>query len=147
VGLSNENDDTLVRYIMGENVISSDLEWESEEDVQLKIKAVHVKPDNTIVEKEVGDPEGEVRTLFFYDLEDPDQLETLALEEIRKYRYSGYRGSINTFLLPNAVVGNVAQIEDPNFPERDGRYLVDSVETRFGEQGARRKVELGIKVE
>lgn len=146
VGLGTQNDQTLVRYEMTSNVIDSDLEWESEEDVLLKVKAVHVKPDNTLVEKEVGDPDGELRTIFFYDLEDPGQLESLALEEVKKYRYSGYRGSVTTFLLPNVQVGNVALVTDPNFAERDGSYLVESVETTYGINGARRKVELGIKV-
>lgn len=41
----------------------------------------------------------------------------------------------------------VADLVDPNYGEsRAGRYVIDSVETEFGSYGARRKVELGIKL-
>lgn len=146
VGLSSYTDGTIVQYGISENVIDNDLEWVNEDDTRIKVKAVHIRPNNTKVQKEVGDLDGETRTLFFYDLDDPKQLETLALQELAKYKYSGYKGGFNTFLLPVVQVGNVARIRDIHFEERGGDYLVDKVTTTFGTDGARRKIELGIKV-
>lgn len=146
VGLDAPNDSEEVKYRIGENVIDNNLTWRDENDVQLKIKAVHIKPDNTRVEKEVGDEGGEQRTLFFYNLPGGTNLETVALEEMRRYKYTGYEGGITGFLLPNIEPGNVVSLEDRQFAERNGKYLADKVTTTIGTGGARRTVELGLKV-
>jgi len=146
VGITSATDNVTVVYGIGENIIDNDLEWVNEADTRFRVKAVHVRSDNTKVEKEYGDSDGELRTLFFYNLEAGADLEKLALAEATKYRYSGYKGGFRTFLLPYVEVGNVASLRDNNFSERDGRYLVDKVTTTFGTNGARRKIELGLKV-
>lgn len=146
VGISSDSDDVLVKYRFGENVIDHDLIWENEDDVRLRVKAVNVKPDNTQQEVTVGDEDGEQRTLFFYDLESKGDLERKALEEMRKLRYSGYRGSFTAFLRPVCRVGNVVEIQDPDFPERDGKYLVEKLTVTYGEGGGRRRVTPGLKL-
>lgn len=147
VGIATDNDGQAVKYRIGENVIENNLEWaEEEEYVKLKIKVVYVRPDNTLVEKEVGDPEGEQRTVFLYDLPNGVDLERRAREELIKYSYAGYRGDITTFLIPVARVGNVARIENALFADQDGDYLIDKVTTTFGQGGGRRKITIGIKV-
>jgi hypothetical protein len=146
VGLTSATDNVRVIYGFGENVIENDLEWASEDDTRIRVKAVHIRANNTKVEKEFGDADGELRTLYFYDLEREADLEKMALAEATKYKYRGYRGGLTTFLLPYVEVGNVARLRDNQFAERDGDYLVDKVVTTFGTSGARRKIELGIKV-
>lgn len=146
VGLISFTDKVLVKYGLGENVIENDLEWIDEKDTRLKIKVVHWRKNNTKVEKEFGDADGEVRTVFFYDLDRESDLEMLAKAKAAKFKYSGFKGGVTAFLVPNAEVGNVARLRDPQFSERAGDYLVDKVTTTFGTNGARRKVELGIKV-
>lgn len=146
VGLAAENDGTEVKYRFGYNIIDNDLEWVDEEDVRLKVKAIHIRKDNTKVTKEVGDSDGEQRTLYFYNLPAGADLEKVAKEEILKYKYSGYKGGLNTFLLPNVEPGNVANLDDTTFDERDGKYLVEKVVTTVSRSGGRRKVELGLKV-
>lgn len=146
VGLAEEVDGTEVKYRLGWNVIDNTLEWHDEEDVRLKIKAIHIKKDNTKVEKEIGDDDGELRTLYFYDLENGADLERVAKQEMLKYKYSGYDGGLETFLLPNITAGNVVNLEDAQFEQRSGKYLADKVTTTIGTGGARRKIELGLKV-
>ena len=99
-----------------------------------------MRPDNTQTSVEIGDSDGEKRTLFFYDLEDESELKTRAKEEILKYKYSGYKGSLPTLLKPFCRVGNVAKVIDPNFPERDGNYLIEKTRVSYGSGGGRRVV-------
>lgn len=146
VGLSSDSDDVVVKYEIGYNVIDNKLEYQNEEDVKLSIKAVLIKPDNTRIEKEVGDKDGEKRTLFTYDLEDGQSLESWAKEEILKYKFKGYKGSLTTFLLPGAKVGNVARITNEQFDEEPGDYLIEKIETTFGQGGGRRSVHIGLKL-
>lgn len=146
VGLSSDSDDVVVKYRIGYNVIDNKLEYQNEEDVKLSIKAVLIKPDNTRIEKEVGDKDGEKRTLFTYELEDGESLETWAKEEMLKYKFKGYKGSMTTFLLPNAKVGNVARVQNEQFDEEPGDYLIEKIETTYGHGGGRRDVHIGLKL-
>ena len=146
VGLTSFTDNVVVRYGFGENIIENDLEWISEDDTRMKIKAVHIRKNNTKVEKEYGDHDGELRTVYFYDLDNASDLEKMAKAEAAKYKYTGYRGGFQTFLIPSVQVGNVARLRDKQYTERSGDYLVDKVTTTFGPNGARRKIELGLKV-
>jgi hypothetical protein len=146
VGLYAPTDNVVKKYEFGENVIDNSLEFVDEKDVKLEIKAIHVKKDNTKIEKVVGQKGGEKRTLYFYNLPNGSDLETVALEEIKKYRYTGFKGSMNTFLIPKIHAGNVVDINDPQFKERRGRYLVKKMELTFGMGGGRRKVTVGLKI-
>lgn len=121
------------------------LEFIREEDVKLKVKAVSIQKNNTRIEKEIGDADGDLRTLFFYDVPGTD-LEALATAEMQKLKYTGLQGSLMAFGEPYVTKGDVVEISDPDYPEKDGSYLVKSVEYRFGTRGYRQKIELGPKV-
>jgi hypothetical protein len=177
VGLSYDTPDaTVVKYEIGVNTIDNDLERQDSADVQMRVKAIAILPDNSRLETEVGDgakPDrkdsrrkppkspngglsngdfsaeggGEVRTVHFYNVRTFADLEKLALEELRKFKATSFKGGFTTFLKPFIAVGNVVKLYDPHYPQRgDGDYLVDKVTTTFGTNGGRRKVELGLKV-
>ena len=146
VGLYSPVDSVVKKYEFGENVIDNSLEFVDEKDVKLEIHAIHIRKDNKKIEKLVGDKGGEKRTLYFYNLPNGSDLETVAREEIKKYRYTGFKGSLQSFLIPKIHAGNVAEILDPQYKERQGRYLVKKMELSYGTGGARRKVTLGLKL-
>lgn len=56
--------------------------------------------------------------------------------------YTGYRGSFVTFGEPLVKHGDIAEITDLKFPEKDGSYLVKAVQIDFGINGYRQTVEL-----
>lgn len=147
VGLAYILDFGSVKYKLGWNTIKDDeLKYRNADDVRLKIKAVWIKPDNTKVEAEAGDPKGSQRTLFFYNVSDKSELEKLAKEEIKKYKYSGYEGRITTFLQPFARPGMKGVLIDPKYSERDGTYYITKVKTKADKGGGRRTVEFTIKL-
>lgn len=136
-----------VKYILRRNVINDDrLQYQRKEDARIEIKAVCFKKDGTKVEATKGDKDGATKTLYFYDVESMAELATLAEQELTRYSYDGYSGQIETFLQPYAAPCMTASLTDPVYPERNGNYYIESVETTFGTGGARRKVEIGIKV-
>lgn len=136
-----------VRYRLRENVISDDdLTYQHADDVKLKVKAVCIYRDGTKVEATVGADGGREKTVYFYDVENEKELAILADAELKRHSYDGYAGKLETFLFPFATAGMVAQIEDAVYNERSGSYYVEGVETTFSTSGARRKVDIGIKV-
>lgn len=133
-----------VKLSLGVNTLRpSDLKYQFEDDVQLKVKAVQINRDNTKLEAEVGDKNGEQRTLYFYNAKSVADLKKLAEVEMLKYKYSGYTGKLPLFLQPYAEPGMVANIIDTRYAERGGKYEIRATELQIGTGGARRIVELG----
>lgn len=147
VGLAYQNNYGTVKYSFAWNVIENDLVYRDANDIQLKVEMIGITKDNKRVPVTVGDADGEHHTFFEYDVTDKEQLKVIAQEKIQKLKYSGFEGTLNTFLIPYAEPLMTAELRDPQYDEkRSSKYVIDSVVTEFGTNGARRDVELGIKV-
>lgn len=127
------------------NIIDHDLTYQDKETVRLKVKAISMNPNNTKTEVEVGDPEGEQRTLTFYD-KSASELTEIAARELDRFRYTGYRGTFKSFGVPIVRHGDKVQLVDPIIKDRNGLYIAQSIETTFGMNGYKQEIELGPKV-
>jgi hypothetical protein len=149
VGLPYTEFDTYepVKYHFQRNVISNDLTYRRAEDVRIKVKVISMLKDNTKVEiDDVGDKDGETRTLHTYGETDKAKLKAWGESQLSRLKYEGYSGSIETFGLPRVIHSDAVQLYDERYKERQGQvYLVDKVTTTWGVNGFRRKVELGKK--
>lgn len=144
-----ENEGSVNYNINGKqsNVINAgDLKWRAKEDVKIKVKAVSIHRDNTRTEVEFGDEGGALRTMNFYNVQSKEELEKLARQKLDELKFDGYEGKITTLLIPHVVPGMRAVLIDSIFGQRSGSYYVESVKTSYGSAGARREVELGIKL-
>jgi hypothetical protein len=141
----------VVTYSFAQNIIDHDLEFRKAEDVSLKVKAIGVAKDNKtfeVIVPNAPDDDAEERTLYFYSVTNTDDLRKLAEEEMRRLRYTGFRGDFKSFLIPYAEPLMTCELYDPQYnQERSGRYVIDSVKTTFGASGGRREVELGLRVD
>lgn len=137
-----------VKYHLQRQTITeeNDLEFTKAEDVQLQIKAVGIASDNTRIEVQVGDTEGEQRTLHFYNVNDAAKLKEIAESKLQQMKYTGYKGTLTSFLFPVVDRGWSADIKDSNYLDREGSYFVPTIEITYGENGARRIITLGSKL-
>lgn len=136
-----------VKYSLGRNTIGKgELKYIGTEDKKYKVKIVNFNRDGTKLEFETGDANGESTTLYFYGDNDKEHLKTMAKAELEKFSTKGYKGNFETFLFPYCQPGTIANISDPQFEGREGRYYVGTVTTTFGVSGGRRKPEIDIKV-
>ena len=118
-------------YRFGSNIIdANDLIYRREEDVRLKVKAIGVTRSNTKKEIEVGDADGELRTVHYYNVDVPT-LKQRAEEDMKRFKYTGYRGSFITFGEPRIRIGDIANIVGNQY-NPDGKYLVSKVITKLG---------------
>jgi hypothetical protein len=124
------------------NIISDNLEFKRKEDVKIKVKAISNKKDGKKLEIELGDDDGEQRTLNFYEL-DEKSLKEAAEREMEKLKYDGYRGSFTTFGEPFVRHGDIAYLNSREPSERNGKYYVDKVTYTFGMGGYRQNITLG----
>lgn len=148
-GLSYQKTYGTAKHSLAWNVIESDLAYRKEEDTQIRIKPIGIKKDNTKVETStiVGDEDGELRTVHYYNVTTESELLKLAKNDLEKYKFEGFEGDFTTFLYPYAEPLMITELQDPRYDEaRSGSYIIDSVTTTFGVSGARRVVKPGIKV-
>jgi hypothetical protein len=135
-----------VQYEYSTNIIDTNLTFRRKEDVKIRLKVIGVKKDNKRVKTEVGDPDGETRTMHRYGVTDEATLKRLGNEELKKYKFDGYDGSITAFGRPFCMHSYVAEFNDPTFPSRTGSYFIDEVKISWGQGGYRRVVDFGLKV-
>lgn len=122
-----------------ENIIDDkDLVYKRKEDIKLRAKAISWLKNNTKVEVEVGDVDGEERTIHAYNLTKA-QLEVYAKAELERYKYTGYRGSFPTFGEPVAEKGDVAYLIGNKY-HPDGKYLIKSLRIYCGVDGYRQEI-------
>ena len=136
-----------VNYSLAGNVAENNLEWRREDQNNIKLKAIALQQDNETIEVEVGDNEGERRTKVYTGITNRDQLRSIAEEDIKQFRYTGYEGSLRAFLIPYVVHSMTSNLSDPDYEKRGGNYLIKKVNTSFStSKGIKRKIEIGRQV-
>lgn len=131
-----------VRYDMERNVKSADLKYRMADEVQLKVTARSILRDGSNIEVEVGDENGEQRTLTYYGITNRAELEKLARADMEKFKYDGYEGGFKAFGIPVCEYGDRVDLRSSEHPDRNGQYLVEAVTITFGPDGYQRDIKL-----
>lgn len=114
------------------NIINyADLVYRREEDMKIKVKAIGVSRDNKRTEVEVGESDGELRTLFKYNMTDAAALKKFAEAEMGRFRYTGYTGNFLTFGEPSVRKGDVVKITGNKY-HPDSVHMVPKVTKQIG---------------
>lgn len=145
-GLNNLLRTGNVLYRFGYNTISEDdLKYQRTEDKKYKVTVVNWQRNGTNSRETFGEEGGDAISINAYNASKKD-MEQLAKAEVERLSQQGYKGKLETFLLPYAEPGMVAEVKDDQFPERAGRYYIGEVETTVDNNGGRRRPALSIKL-
>lgn len=131
-------------FATGVNIISdSSLEQQLAANIRLCVKAVSIMPNNKKIKVEVGDKDGEKRTIHTYNKTE-SELKAWAEQEIKRLKVDGLKGSFTTFgyrLVDklNAIGINI----DGN---KMGVYQVQKNVIKYGTGGYRQEINLGQRV-
>lgn len=128
------------------NIIDDSMEQKKAEDskVKLVVKAI----DNKNLEPvEVGDSEGDTITYLVSGVTSRDQMRERGLAELPKYKFDGWNGSFTTFGDVFIKHGDVINLIDNVIKDRNGKYFVKKVTTKFGVDGFRNTIDLHKKFE
>ncbi|XZQ03136.1 hypothetical protein ACJVDK_13020 [Pedobacter sp. MW01-1-1] len=137
---------TEVLYDFNLNIIDNDLEYTRKEDVRIRCKGISKLPTGKKLEFYYGDTDGDLRTLNYVNLLQKD-LEKIVKKELDKLKQDGFKNGFTTFGTPYSEPGYSAVLNDTEYPERNGSYLIESVVTSMSaESGFRRKVNLERKL-
>jgi hypothetical protein len=146
VGLAYNSTGKRVKMVFQDDILPNDnLEYLKRDDIKFKVKAISMLENNTKIEIEVGDPNGEQRTITKYNLS-KEELKKAATREIETLRYEGFRGTFKTFLMPVLYHGDEIDLIDKEVPEKNGVYLIEAVEIEIGVNGYFQTITLGAKI-
>lgn len=126
------------------NIVSdSSLEQQKAETMRLKIKAISLMPDNKKVKVEVGDADGELKTLHTYNKAEKE-LKAWAEQEVKRLKRDGLKGSFTTFGFKLVdKLDNIGLIIDD---KKQGIYQVKKNVIKYGTSGYRQEITLGNRV-
>ena len=119
------------------------LEQQKADTMRLNVKAVSIMPDNKKIKVEVGDADGERRTLTTYNKTE-SQLKAWAEQEIKRLKRDGLKGSLTTFGYKLADKLDTVGIKIDGTPM--GIYQVKKNVIKYGSGGYRQEITLGQRV-
>lgn len=122
------------KYVFGVNVKKNNLTYNRKEDTKLRINAVAPSKNGKKIRITVGSNDNDARVISrnFNYVSSESELKRLADKELQTISYDGYRGSITGYGLPRTMPGDSLQIIDDRELDREGVYLIDSVQIRYG---------------
>ncbi|MCC6691348.1 MAG: late control protein, partial [Bacteroidia bacterium] len=136
-----------IKHRIGWNVVSADnLKLRKADDVKVQVQFEFKKSTGEAVTISAGTPGGVVKKQTISIVSDTKKLKEIAEAALKKETYDGYEGSYTGFLIPFVQNGYRASLYDKKYPERQGNYFVESVETTYGQSGGRRDVQIGVKL-
>lgn len=131
-------------FATGLNIINdSNLEQQQAENIRLHVKAVSIMPDNKKIKVEVGDADGERRTLHTYNKTE-SELKAWAEQEIQRLKVDGLTGSFTTF--GYKLVDKLDAVGIKIDGNKMGVYQVKKNVVKFGTNGYRQEITLGMRV-
>lgn len=135
-------------YNMQRNVKGNDLAYKRKQDVQMRFKAVahHSNGKKTTVTVGSNHPNASERSLNFAGDFTEKELKQKALACLAKVSYDGYTGSITGIGIPQTQAGDCLEIIDAHKPEREGTYMIETVEKTYNDSGFSRKNTLSYKI-
>lgn len=138
--------DTACRQVFatGMNLIDdAQLEVQNAADVKIKVRAVSLLPDNKRIRVDVGDADGQRRTLHTYNKTQPE-LKAWAEQELTRLKRDGLTGSFTTF--GAVLIDKLDNIGIKIDGERKGIYQVQKNVIKYGMDGFRQEITLGLRV-
>lgn len=135
----------IIDQASNSNVKSQNLEYAQKDDIKFKVTAISNMANGDKVEVEIGDPEGESRTLNFFDIPKAD-LEAIAEKEMERLNYDGYRGDLTLFGAPKVNHGDILVLKNTQESDKTGEYFIDELTIDYGVNGYEQKIKPGAKI-
>ncbi len=130
-------------FHLEKNVAGSSLEYKNAEDVLVKIDATSINADGSKIEYSIGEEDGDMMSLAYYNIKSKAELEKRVKADYEKAKTGGFTGEFLAFGIPSVAFGDKAHIESALYPDRNGTYYIEGVAKSFSSGGYRQQVKLG----
>lgn len=125
-----------------ENIIDHNLQYIYPDEAKVKLYAKSKNKDGSYTQVEVGEDGGDIEhwEVPAMDMKEKD-LKKMAENRLKNLkRFGGYRGTITSFGWPRVEHGQVVQVVDKKYEERNTKNFVDEVEITLSANGGYRRI-------
>jgi len=133
-------------YSMHLNVENSSLEYKESIDKQIEVTVESVDINGKVRSVTVGNTGGDKVTIKIGHPMSEDAMKKVAESALLKRNFNGYEGSFDTWLVPFVKPSYSILLSDRDYLYKKGNYYVVSVDTTFDENGGKRTITPGIKL-
>ncbi|MBA4196587.1 MAG: hypothetical protein C0459_03440 [Chitinophaga sp.] len=134
-----------VKYVLNKNTINiENLKYQIKGDTTYKVEVINHLPNGLVRKFVFGDTLGEELKIYVPGNKTKEELKARAEAEIAMYGATGYKGKFETFIFPYIEPGDIANLQDNQFKDRQGNHYTGTVVTKFGVHGGRRYPEIDI---
>ncbi|MCK0202666.1 hypothetical protein MWN41_06490 [Ornithobacterium rhinotracheale] len=130
-----------LKFFHSKNIISENFEYRDKEDIRVRVEAQSFNEKHKKITYEYGDKDGELIKIRMDGLNEAE-LKKYAMQALERYKQSGFKGSFETFGVPEVSKCDMVEIHASD--GNSGTYLVKKNEIRFGQSGYRQNIELGM---
>lgn len=124
-----------------ENIIDHNLQYIYPDEAKMKIYARSQKNDGTFERVEVGEEGGDIEHWLFNPRLSSQALKEKAEDRLKNLKTrGGYKGTITSFGWPRVEHGQVVQVVDKKYEERNTKNFVDEVEITLLANGGYRRI-------
>lgn len=136
------------RFDRGKNMVSENLTYVLEDEININIVAKNILKDNRKIEVRVPrDGAGETRTFLVASATTIEELQAFAEEKLKEYKKDRMDGSFTAFGQPFVQKGDIVHLTDSEREEcHNKRFFVEEVNYFFGKNGYRQKIKLGGQI-
>jgi hypothetical protein len=128
------------------NIIDDSLEQKNATDTKVKL-VVKCLDNKNLAPVEVGDAEGDTISYLVSGVTTQAEMRAMGEKELPRYKFDGFKGSFTTFGDEFIKHGDVINLTDKVIKDRNGKYYVKKVSTKFGTSGFRNTIDLDKKYE
>lgn len=132
-----------VTYNLERSVVDNNLVYKNKEDIVLKITGTSMLKNGDKLEAEIGEDGGDTMALTYYNVTPKAELEKKIKADYEKAHRDGFEGGLTGYGLPKPQVGEKAKVKSSLYPDREGTYYIDAVNSGFDDGGFRKEVQLG----
>ncbi|UCA61661.1 phage late control D family protein [Chryseobacterium rhizoplanae] len=129
-----------------ENIIDHNLQYIFPDEAKVKLYAKSKNKDGSYTQVEVGEDGGDIEhwEVPAMDMKEKE-LKTMAENRLKSLkRFGGYKGTITSFGWSRVEHGQVVQVKDKKYEERNTKNFVDEVEINVSATGGyRRTIDIG----
>lgn len=148
VGGQQMNAKGQITAIYGRNILKNQTSYQYADANPVQVTVIGKKENGEEVKVVEGQEGGSALTFYKYNVTDEELLKTIAKEELNRYSFNGFKGSLKLWFIPFAEPGGSVNYKNENYKqETEDTYFIKGVKYSFStSEGLKQTVKLGAKL-
>ncbi len=137
-----------INATFGVNILKNNTSYQYADANPVQVVVIGKKENGEEVKIVEGIEGGSKMTFYKYNVTDEESLKTIAKEQLQKYTYNGFKGSLGMWFIPFCELGSSVTYKNKNYKqETEGKYFVKGIKYRFStSEGLKQNIQLGTKL-